>query len=441
MLQVCTDDQGVAPLWERVFVVTGLIVLAGAVFPLLQNQKSSTDSAGGDPVFQLVAAVIYATVVALMFRKKAFPVIWKNKAILLLLGFAVLSVAWSQEPGITVRQSLALTGTSLFGMYLGFRYTFQEQLRLVAWALGICAVGSLLVLAVLPEYGLMSTGEYAGTWRGVFIHKNWLGETMALAASCFLLLLMGKRRRLVPIGGLLLSVFLMMGSRSMTGLAVCLILALLVPVFGVLRWSRMRLRYSLSVPMLVVAAIVVSGMGLWTVLDFRHFSLALGRDPTFSGRTYVWSAALDMLHGHSWLGYGYGAFWVGAGEEGVFTPNPAHWSLGGAGDMAQIVGWPVSHAHNGFLNLLLDLGALGMALFLIGYLLSLWRAVRWVRITKKAEDLWPLLYLAFLTLFNITESSILKRNNIFWALYVAVAVSLALRKSPPPQTTPLKELD
>jgi exopolysaccharide production protein ExoQ len=438
MLEVSTDNQQQVPSWERVFVVTALIILAGAVIPLLQNQKSSADPAAGDPVFQSIAAVIYAIVGVLMFRKKALPVIWKNKAILLLLGFTLLSVAWSQEPGITVRQSVALTGTSLFGMYLAFRYPFQEQLRFVAWALGICAVGSVLVLAVLPQYGLMSTGEYAGTWRGVFIHKNWLGENMVLAASCFLLLLMGERRKLWPTGGLLLSLFLMAGSRSMTAVAVFLILALLVPVFRVLRWSRMRLRYSLLVPVLMVGAVVVLGMGLWALLDFRHFLLAFGRDPTFSGRTYLWSAVLDMLHGHFWLGYGYGGFWIGGGEEGVFTPNPAHWSLGGGDDVSQIVGWPVSHAHNGFLNLLLDLGATGMGLFLTGYLLSIWRAARWVRITKKAEDLWPLLYLAFLTLFNVTESSILKRNNIFWALYVAVAVALVLRRSPPPQTEPLE---
>jgi hypothetical protein len=36
--------------------------------------------------------------------------------------------------------------------------------------------------------------------------------------------------------------------------------------------------------------------------------------------------------------------------------------------------------------------------------------------------LWPLAYLSFMFLFNLSESSILKQDNIFWALYVATTV-------------------
>ena len=63
----------------------------------------------------------------------------------------------------------------------------------------------------------------------------------------------------------------------------------------------------------------------------------------------------------------------------------------------------------------------------MGFLLTIRRAVIWVRSTRAAEDLWPLAFLTFVLLYNLTESAILAYNDIIWLLYVAVVLSTAAR--------------
>ncbi|MBA4155845.1 MAG: hypothetical protein H0X65_00005 [Gemmatimonadetes bacterium] len=40
--------------------------------------------------------------------------------------------------------------------------------------------------------------------------------------------------------------------------------------------------------------------------------------------------------------------------------------------------------------------------------------------------MWPLLFLTFVLLTNLTESGILRQNNVFWILYVATVSSLGM---------------
>ncbi|WP_206670111.1 hypothetical protein, partial [Staphylococcus aureus] len=49
-----------------------------------------------------------------------------------------------------------------------------------------------------------------------------------------------------------------------------------------------------------------------------------------------------------------------------------------------------------------------------------------LRITKNVEGLWTLMYLSFLVIYNISESTLLATNSIFWILYVSTIFSMAL---------------
>jgi exopolysaccharide production protein ExoQ len=108
---------------------------------------------------------------------------------------------------------------------------------------------------------------------------------------------------------------------------------------------------------------------------------------------------------HPWIGYGYSAFWLGADGQSTV--------------MWHLMGWHPSHSHNGFLQLWLDLGLIGLAIFLIGFCVVTVRAIGLSRRSHSVESFWPLMFLAFLFLYNFTESSFLTRNSIFWILYTA----------------------
>ena len=132
---------------------------------------------------------------------------------------------------------------------------------------------------------------------------------------------------------------------------------------------------------------------------------------TITGRTKLWSLLLEMIKKRPWLGYGYGAFWLG--NDG---PSAEVWRV--------ITWWKPPHAHNGWLDLWLELGLLGLISFLIGFLFNIIRALNLMRLHQKSETIWPLLYLVFIVLFNLTTSTLMVQNEIFWVLYVAVSFSL-----------------
>ena len=94
-------------------------------------------------------------------------------------------------------------------------------------------------------------------------------------------------------------------------------------------------------------------------------------------------------------------------------------------DLRQEVLWDALHAHNGFIDLGLDLGLVGLCVFLVSIGRNLLRSIALARRVPRVETLWCYGYFAFIFLYNLTESSVLTRNSLFWILYVSASVTLA----------------
>lgn len=397
---------------EKRFTVLALFLYAGSLLPFVSGAAAGTyDPTQGNSVSQAIFLTLYMVTfcLVLVWRRQLARVLSRDKLLLLLLGVALVSALWAAVPEVTLRRSVALMGTTLFGVYLAVRYDLQEQLRLLAWALGIGALLSLLFALALPTYGVMNDLTAAG-WRGVYGHKNALGALMTLSALVFMLLsLHGGRYRWLCWAGFGLSVGLLLLSNSKTSLVVFLTLLALLPFYRILRW-----RYTLAVPMFIAAILVGGGVAILILSNTEFVFDALGRQASLTGRTEIWPAVIHMIREQPWLGYGYGGFWLG-------------WDGPSAYVLLTIYFDPLT-AHNGLLDLWLNLGLLGVAIFALGLVAAFLRALAWVRASESAAGLWPLVYLTLVLLQNLTESVILTQNNIFWVLYVAAVLSMPARR-------------
>src|ERR1039457_909769 len=99
---------------------------------------------------------------------------------------------------------------------------------------------------------------------------------------------------------------------------------------------------------------------------------------------------------------------------------------GESASVVQMVGWVPPHAHNGFLDLLLEVGVLGLGVFAVGYFLLWYRAVQLVIRAPGNAPIWLCTYLLFMGIYNFTESTILLQNSIFWVLYTSTSINLYL---------------
>jgi exopolysaccharide production protein ExoQ len=387
-----------------------LLASTGLLLPLLRAQGGTTVNASqGDPATEAVWLLVYLVMFLLFLVRWRYliGIALRDKLLLLLTALAIVSVLWSVAPDVTVRRGVALIGTSLFGVYLAGRFGEAEMLRLLAWTLGIVALLSLIFAVALPSYGISQDPITQGDWKGIFDQKNTLGKNMALGTIVFLLLALSSRRyRWVAWTGFGLSLALLVLSNSATALLIVLGVAILLPFYRVLRREVL-----VAVPLVLLALLLVGGVAAWLLGNNETVLGLMGKDATLTGRTVLWSAVLDEIQDRPWTGYGYSAFWLG-------------WE-GKSATVWLVTGEQFYDAHNGILDLWLTLGLVGVSVFALNFVRAFGRAVAWARATGTVVGLWPVAFLSFMLLSNLTEGTILQQNNLSWILYVATVLRVA----------------
>jgi len=140
----------------------------------------------------------------------------------------------------------------------------------------------------------------------------------------------------------------------------------------------------------------------------------LGKELTLSGRIDIWVPAIQKGLERPVLGYGFSGFWASSEASYILSHT---WA-----EVATLSGRRF-HAHNGFMDLFLQLGFVGVFLFLISFIFTFVRLVYLLEITKKMEFVYLLQLLTLKLLFNTTESITILSGNIFWPLYVSMVLS------------------
>ncbi|MEH2328101.1 O-antigen ligase family protein [Nostoc sp.] len=339
--------------------------------------------------------------------KKTLYFFRKDFWLYFLILLSAVSIIWSFEPSTTLKNSFSLINSSLFGVYFASRYSLKQQLHLLAWNFAIIIILSFVFAIALPKYGIQSDLD-GSKWRGVFPHKNGLGARMVTSSMTFFILgYQTQKRSWLFWAGFSLSILLLRLSASGSSLVNLLVIILAFFAFQIWRW-----RYQFIIPTLIMMATISQGLYFWLSSDANVLFSAIGKDATLTGRTALWPLVIDKIWEHPWLGYGYGGFWQGWNGESAYIWLAAAWTP--------------NHPHNGYLALCLDLGLLGLGVFFLGFWRSYLQGFAWVRNSKTAFDIWPLIHMTFIGLSSLTESNLMESNSLTWILYVAASLSVRM---------------
>jgi exopolysaccharide production protein ExoQ len=156
---------------------------------------------------------------------------------------------------------------------------------------------------------------------------------------------------------------------------------------------------------IAVIGILAAPLVMFVVLE--PVLTLLGRDLTLTGRTDIWQLVWSAIEQRPLLGYGYSGFWTA--------------STGPVLDICFITGWQVPNAHNGFLDLLLAFGAIGLFLYGVLFLRTMVRMLRAVRQGDAWSALWSICVLSLFLIYGFVESNIMEQNTMSWVLFVALA--------------------
>jgi O-antigen ligase len=342
-----------------------------------------------------------------------------------LLGWMLLSVIWSNYQGLTVGASFVQLATTIAGLFFAGLFSWRHLLKVFADVVRFVLGSSLL-------FELHAALIVRGPIEPIF--KNYSGDTPPAAAYLWTQghLLDGNRIQGIVGNSNILAYVAMIG---------LIVFAVEYAIIGAPRWIS-ALSLSLAVGAIILArssgiyfalaAVAVSAVvsiaaeGKTKEIRHRYYRIAwsaaaisaaavllfrrevfdfLGKSPDMTGRTGIWKLVLGLIEQRPVLGWGWTSHWVPGTKpyEGLVVINNV----------------PYYQAHNAFLDVWMQLGIFGLAIFallLLTTFIPLWRLA--VRHTSSLY-LWPILLFIGLLVQAMVESRML--IELGWVLLVIFA--------------------
>jgi exopolysaccharide production protein ExoQ len=256
------------------------------------------------------------------------------------IGYLLLTALWSTDPQTTVREAIVYFFVIVGTIGIAATFDADEFMGLLELTCFLSAIASIALLFIAPAIAFTDFVDF----QGIFPHKNFLGQVMATGALASLHGLRVGRRPALRIVMLCVFAGLAFASKSATAWLTIFVscgasmIAALWQKGGAARIFGM------------VAAIALGPILLVVAVDPDPILELIGKDPTLTGRTEIWDYVISDIWLKPLLGWGYFAFWL--------VSNPA------AMEIANSVKWFVPQAHNGLLEMLLNVGLAGTAIFI-----------------------------------------------------------------------------
>jgi O-antigen ligase len=359
----------------------------------------------------LTAILAMGLIVVIARREKVWNILRSNTPILLYFFYCGLSVLWSDFPDVSFKRWFRALGDVLMVLIILSDANWLAAFRRILARLGFLVLPlSILFIRYFPDLGRRYS-RFTGQafWVGVATDKNALGMislVFGLAALYRFIQLYeepkGRRNRkaLFAQGALIaMTLYLIKEANSATALS-CFGLA-----GGVLiATSVSRLaRKPVIMHALVFAGLAVAFSALFLGIG-TNLVEDLGRNTTLTGRTNIWLYALPMVH-NSLIGTGFESFWIGPRRD----------------QMMVSIDQSVNQAHNGYIEVYLNLGWIGLVL-LAGLIVTGYRRVSTaVRLQMQAGSL-RMAYIIVAIAYNFTEGGFKMMHPVWILFLLSIAV-------------------
>lgn len=340
-----------------------------------------------------------------------------NPWLLVFVALAALSVLWSIDPGVTLRRVLRVVTMVLVStafVLTNWQTTrFQNVIRPI---LTLLLVGSIIFVLAAPDLAIDQSDYSAliGAWHGLATQKNGLGSLATIALILWMHAWLSKEKPVWMAGlGMAVSLICLINSRSSTSIInsvfSCTMLLMLMRPPVALR------RYLPYMIVFFVIALIVYSLAVLNLIPGSNtllspIMLVTGKDQTFSNRTAIWAIVNEHIVKSPIVGSGYGAYWV------RLPGSPSMEMIG------RLFFYP-TEGHNGYLDIINDLGAIG-AVCLLGYIIVYLRqGMRLLSIARPQGVLYLTLMFDQL-IANLTESRWLNVLTCEFAIMTIATIAM-----------------
>ena len=338
----------------------------------------------------------------------------RNRWLTALYSYAFISIMWSEVPFPSLKRFVRLLGGVIMALIILTETSPRESLEIVLKRLVYILIPfSLLLIKYFPHLGIAYREHTGGkSWIGVTMGKNELG-VLCMVSGLYLLwnFFTLRRERLKRPSGIEttsyllvfgMTIFMMVGEGAYSATALACLPAGVITFFLLRAAKRYRLRIGLKGLVIPVVTIFLLAASLPFVQSSPISGVTglLGRDATFTSRTDIWKTLTPLAFDDAFFGHGFGGFWNGK--------------------IVTIL--EVNEAHNGYLEVILILGIVGLLLlfaFLISYCGYVYRCLQSGRDADWA--IFGFCLLLMLILHEATEASFLSETDLLWTSMIFVS--------------------
>lgn len=389
---------------------TAWMVLAISASKWLQNgERSAIEQIEGNALERYIYTVLLGIGLLVLMRRgrTLWPLLGRNWPILLFFCYGAASIVWSDYPVVALKRWIKALADLVMVLIVLTDMAPSAAIKKVVARVGFLLVPtSILLIRYYPalgrDYKLQSGRQ---VFVGVTNDKNMLGVLCLFVGLgvCSRILheirrheLPSYRPTIAHLVILLMVSWLFVKANSMTALS-CFGLALvLVGATSIPAWSRRRA----AIHTLVLALVTFAAVSLFVGFG-ADLVETLGRDATLTGRTKLWQEIV-VMNDNPLLGTGFESFWMGTRLDRIWRN---HW-------------WHPNEAHNGYLEVFLNLGWIGVALLAVVILSGYRNAMRKLRADPEVGGL-MLAYFVAGIVYSFTEAGFRLMNPVWIAFLLA----------------------
>ena len=395
------------------------------IAPQVQTPDQYLD---GSPIDRLVFLVLLVAGLIVLLRRsrQVGTLLRQNWPILLFFSYCAASILWSGYPIVAFKRWTKAVGDLV--MVLIVLTDFEPKAafkRFLARSAFILIPASVLLIKYYPGLGIQyNVWSWAQEFDGVTTTKNMLGMICLICGLASVWRFFAaysdredtrRTRRLIAHGSVIVMVlWLFWKSNSVTSMSCFAMAGGLIVMTSLSRWARKPA----IVHVLIAAMVFISFFALF-LNPGGGLVEDLGRNPTLTGRTDIWKVVLSSA-GNPMLGTGFESFWLGDRLQKM-------WSAPG-GFMKGI-----QEAHNGYLEVYLNLGAIGVLLLAV-LLVAGYRNV--LAVFRRERDIGAIRLAFFVTavVYSFTEAGFRMMSPTWIAFLLATTAvpEVAVPEDPPP---------
>ena len=381
----------------------------------------------GSPIDRalLILLLVLGLVVLGLRAERTKRILARNKWLLALFGYMMMSVLWSNFPQITFRRGFRSMGTLVMVLVaLTDRHPLDAVRALLRRLYLVHIPLSILAIKYFRNIGVAYAWDgVEEMWRGLAVHKNNLGQvamSSGLVSAWQIVHNWPKKILTLDLGLLILTLWVLRGSKNSHSSTAIIGFLVGSAVLLALRLVNRRATHAKRVVLVGTLAVVLLTPVVYFVCDAFDLTPvnvvveATGRDMTFTGRTGLWEDVLNNAAKSPIVGVGFGAFWVG--HIGYAMYPLENWTR-------VTPGWRPNQGHNGYVDVYIDLGVVGVTLVLVIIASAFGGALDDLQNDFELGSL-RLALLVSIVLNNFTEASLLKGTHSLWFLFLLVAVNV-----------------